>query len=215
MCVIAALAVSLAPSAANAVTSESQGDVADRVFAQLETANDPQQELKSISSDERYAFEQHYLPASESTTFTITSFTDEDGKVANSLGATEYESESEAVSALAAAGCGIGESRVVTKSAIGLALFDTYTEGKFCTNGSSITSTQFLRSWSYVGMVGWRDAGLISSGHGVGGNQGRAWSQRKYILGSAGVDVDQVNKCSRVSMSVNGNFASKATCSRL
>lgn len=94
-----------------------------------------------------------------------------------------------------------------------IALYDIDTEGSWSGNGTSATSASFSRSWSTIGVIGWRDAGQIDKGSGVVGGQARIWAQRKMIFGAGGIDIQEYRPCLRLNGGGNGGKSQTVSCS--
>ena len=112
-----------------------------------------------------------------------------------------------------ASGCWGTYTKATMRSTVGVALWDTFNEGTWCSNGTSVTSASFGRSWSSIAAVGWRDAGQIGSGSGVSSNQARIWSQRKMIFGTGGWDIQTMTPCNRLNGSASGGASFSESCS--
>lgn len=205
--------------AANAATGAAEKDVdhagvenvALAVYEELSSAADPMQVYAGLATEEREAFEAYFLPAEADEAVTLTRV-DASGKPVEA--ATTYLSEADAMDIVAAStSCWIGTSKYTMKAALGNAIWDTWTEGTWCGNGSSVTSAAFSRSWSTIAAVGWRDAGQIGSGSGIAGGQARMWSQRKMILGAGGWDVQTQQPCNRLNGGPSGGVSQTWSCS--
>lgn len=205
--------------AANASTSpvESLSDagsaeqVATDLYNELSSSRDPQQTYANFTAEERAAFDGYLLPAEASESYTLTQVDAAGEPVA---AAKTFSTESDAMASVAAAqACYVGTSKYTMHAALGNAIWDTWTEGVWCGNGSSVTSANFTKSWTTIAAVGWRDGGQIASGSGIAANQARMWSQRKVILGAGGWDVQTQQPCNRLNGTAGGGASSTWSCS--
>jgi hypothetical protein len=157
------------------------------------------------------------LPATETTSIKLTP-ADSAATVAVLAGKvqTTFTSADEAWAAVAAAsGCYTAQNKVTKKNAVNIALWDVWVEGRFCSNGSSVTSVSFSRTWSTIAGYGWRDAGQIASGAVITGGTAKIWGQRKMVLGSGGWDVQNVNQCARAIGTAAATIRGDASCSNI
>lgn len=211
-------AVLLPSGAANAATPSTDDRIASQVkatalevYAEVSTAADPEGAYAGLSKDDRAAFDAYFLPT---TTTAAVNLTKTDSRGVAIGGQVEFNSQSAAMAAVAASTtCWIGTSKLTAHAALGNAIWDTWTEGKWCGNGSSVSSAAFTRSWSTIAAVGWRDGGQIDSGSGIAGGQARMWSQRKMIFGTGGWDVQTQQPCNRLNGNANGSVSQTGSCS--
>ncbi len=171
--------------------------------------------FESLPAEDQAAFTDYYLPVSEKVSVTVTPL-DASSAAALDEGtvSSEYASTEAAQTAVAAAkGCYGGYVKRTAYSAVNIALYDIYTEGSWCSNGSSVTSASFSRSWSTIGVIGWRDAGQIGKGSGVVSGQARIWAQRKMIFGAGGWDVQTYQPCLRLNGNASGGKTASTICS--
>lgn len=188
---------------------------AHRVFHLLESSSTPEATFASLSASDRHAFNNYFLPSTRTLSVELTPL-DPASSIASDSGAVQqtYKDAGEAQAAVAAAaGCWATYVKGTYVSTLGVALWDNYTEGKWCGNGQKTTSASFSRSWVTVGVIGWRDEGLIDKGAGVAGGQGRIWAQRKMVFGTAGWDMNTQLPCLRLNGSGNGNATKSTICS--
>jgi hypothetical protein len=209
------------PANATPVQSDASAQaVASRayeIFGVLESSEDPAAAFGALSSSDQAAFEAYFTPARTEESVTIAPLDAEsasalaDGKIAAS-----YSSVGEAQEAIAlVTGCWSAYTIAREHNNFGVALWETYNEGSWCASGSTVTSATFSRSWATIGVVGWRDEGMIGHGAGVVSNQGRVWSQRKMVLGVGGWDIQTMLPCNRLSGSASGGVTAATVCSTL
>ena len=177
------------------------------VFEELSAADDPQAVFGELTSVERASFDSYFLPVSEEVSITLTRNDELESAVT-------YTSFEEALASLVGTNaCYGGYVRYTMYAALGNAIWDTYTEGDYCGNGSVVTVAAFTGSWSTIAALGWRDAGLVGSGFGVVTGAAKIWSQRKMVLGVNGWDVQTVTPCLRMNGNVNGTATTSHICS--
>jgi len=209
----------LAPTAQAAPVSSSSFEnreaAALQVFERVSSAEDSSAEYNALSADERSAFEAYFLPARAEETLLLTPL-DSNARAASHAGEVgdHYSSiEAAATDVSSTLGCWGTWAKNTQWAAAGNALFDTYTEGTWCANGSKVTSATFTRSWSSIAALGWRDAGQTGRGSAVVGNRAKIWSQRKLILGVGGWDVQTQLPCTRLIGTAAGKASGDRSCS--
>jgi hypothetical protein len=215
----AAIACSLVAGPAQAAqVASSDSDVAaiaTSAWDRINASGDPHAAYLALSANDRAAFDAYLLPAHAEESVTLTP-ADDAARAAVASGAvkTRYDSvDAGQTDTATTSGCWGSYARYTEKAALGNSLWDTYTEGGWCTNGSTVTSATFNRSWSTVAAVGWRDGGQLGKGSGIVSNQARIWSQRRMILGAGGWDVQTRNPCIRLNGSSSGGASASQTCS--
>jgi len=200
------------PSASSSVQSEAK---ALRIYDELNSAENSAAAYEALSAAERSAFDSYFLPARNEETVRLTPL-DENARMAAQTGhvSTTYSSiqaaEDDVSSIL---GCWGTWAKNTQWAAAGNAIFDTFTEGTWCANGSTVTSATFNRSWSSIAAVGWRDAGQVGRGSGVVGNRAKIWAQRKLILGVGGWDVQTQLPCTRLIGTAAASASGDRSCS--
>lgn len=207
----------LVPTGAFAATSDAGSDAASpqEVYELLDASTDPQATFDALPTEEKAAFTDYYLPVDEEVTVSLTPL-DSGSTEALRSGAVDstYASTEDAQAAVAAAsGCWGGYVKRTAYSAVNIGLYDVYTEGTWCGNGTSATSASFSRSWSTIGVIGWRDGGQLAKGSGVVSGQARIWAQRKMIFGAGGVDIQTYHTCLRLNGGGNGGKSQTVSCS--
>lgn len=190
-------------------------ETATAVWNRLDAADDPAAAYAKLSREDRAAFDAYLLPAGGTESVTLRP-TDDAARAALAAGDVEgrYDSTDAALAGVGSTrGCWGSYARYTEKAALGNAIWDTYTEGSWCGNGSSVTSATFSRSWSTIAAVGWRDGGQVGKGAGVASNRARIWSQRKMVLGAGGWDAQTRNPCLRLNGTASGGTSASQTCS--
>lgn len=163
--------------------------ISPRLQAYLETLN-PADQSKFINSK---------LPASITTTLTVTK-------------ETITPSESSRASAAQATGCWRARLNGQAKSALGNTLFTYYHLAYWCSSGLTITTSRWDGAGGETSTPGWRYEGVINKGAGVVLNQGRSYSQFRFVLGAGGIDVQSPTPCLRVKGTNTGGIGRDLVC---
>ena len=111
-----------------------------------------------------------------------------------------------------AVGCWTGRADWNIKALAGNTLYTYYHVGRWCSSGSTITSSSIADKGAQTFTVGWRYAGVPASGAGIVSNQGRSYTQHKFILGVGGWDVQTTLECGRIRGFTSGGAAADAVC---
>jgi hypothetical protein len=98
------------------------------------------------------------------------------------------------------------------KAAAGNTLYTYYHVGYWCSSGSSITAASTAAAGGETSTPGWRYEGVINESHGIVSNQGRSYTQQKFVLGVGGWDVQSPTPCLRVNGLTNGTATGSSTC---
>lgn len=162
--------------------------------------------LDKLNPSQRAEFIGTNLPA----TSTVTT----DQKPDNAAAAASVSTASSTGNAVTplAVGCWTGRVDWTVRAAAGNGLYSYYHVGRWCSNGSSVTSASIADKGAQTYTVGWRYAGVTASGSGVVSNQGRSYTQHKFILGVGGWDVDTRLECGRVRGQSTGGYLYDTTC---
>lgn len=190
---------------------------AEALFHRLDTASDPAAAYRALPASEKATFDAYMLPATETTSVKLTP-ADSTATAAILTGKvqTAFTSDDEARAAVAAAsGCYTAQNKVTKISGVGVALWDVWVEGRYCSNGSSVTSVSFSRTWSTIAGYGWRDGGQLASGAVITGGTAKIWGQRNMVLGTGGWDVQSVNQCARAIGTAAATIRGDASCSNI
>ncbi|MCK2037296.1 hypothetical protein KZC51_14270 [Microbacterium sp. SSW1-49] len=203
------------PAFASDSETGSDAGAAQETYELLDSSSDPLATFDALPLEDQIAFTDYFLPVDEVVTVTLTPLDARSAAAVKSgTVGSDYASMAEAQSAVAAAsGCWGGYVRRTAYSAANIGLYDIHTEGKWCGNGTRATSATFSRSWSTIGVIGWRDAGQIDKGAGVYGGQARIWAQRKMIFGAGGIDLQEYRPCLRLNGHGNGGKSLTVVCS--
>lgn len=97
-------------------------------------------------------------------------------------------------------------------AAAGNALYSLYHAGSWCADGSRVTSAAVADRGGQIYTVGWRYEGAVGGAAGVIDNQGRSYSQLKFVLGTGGWDIQTALPCLRVRGTIGGGSASESIC---
>ncbi|WP_143757318.1 hypothetical protein [Clavibacter michiganensis] len=184
---------------------------ATALYREMSSDADPKQVYAEFTDEERAVFDGYFLPSSFGSEFVL-SRADSSG---NPVGPSRtFSSEGAAMKQVAAAsGCWVGTSKYTAYAALGNAVWDTWTEGSWCGNGSSATSASTSRTWATIAAVGWRDGGTVAKGAGVAGGEARMWGQHRLVFGTGGWDVQTQQPCNRLNGKGNGVVYQTWSCS--
>lgn len=173
---------------------------------QIERSSELNAYLDTLNSAQRAEFIDTQLPATE--TLTVSQ------KPANAVATANLAralGSGVAITPLAV-GCWTAKAEWTIRAALGNGLYSFYHVGRWCSNGSTVTSASIADKGAQTYAVGWRYAGVSASGSGVVGNQGRSYTQHKFILGAGGWDIDTRLDCARVRGQSSGNALGDMTC---
>lgn len=219
---VAALTVGLVLSIAAPVHATTTDVASEPTFEEVESdalaiydvlaeSADPEAAYANLSSEDLATLQSYFFVDEVTETISLTP-----EEAAPGTQPTTYTSMKAAEAAVAAAAkCYTGWAKFTGTAALGNGIWDVWVEGRWCgTPGSKVTSAAFLRSWSTIAAVGWRDGGLIASGKGITTNGlARIWAQRKMIFGTGGWDVQEARPCVRLTGYSDGYHVGGATCS--
>lgn len=184
------------------------------IYNKVSSAQDPEAAFAALTADERSAFDSYFLPATSAQTVTLQPLT-ASGEPEPAGEKVMYKTEAAAMAAVAATSkCYAATARSTEYAALGNAIFDVWVEGKWCgTPGKKVTSATFIRSYSTIAAIGWRDAGQLNKAAGVVNSLGKVVAQRKLILGTGGWDVQEARPCVRLTGYPDGYYFSSNGCS--
>jgi hypothetical protein len=111
-----------------------------------------------------------------------------------------------------ATGCWTLRVNGSSKAAAGNTLYTYFHVGRWCASGSTVTSANIQDRGGETSTPGWRMDGPINGGSGVVSNQGRSYSQMRFILGAGPWDVQSPTPCLRVNGLTNGTGTTSGTC---
>lgn len=157
------------------------------------------------------------LPATETTSIKVTpADTTATAAVLTGKVQTAFTSEGEARASIAVAGgCYTAQNKVTKRAAVGNAIWDVWVEGRYCSNGSAVTSVSFSRTWATIAGPGWRDAGQVGKGAAITNGTAKIWGQRTMVLGAGGWDVQTVPQCVRAIGTAAATIRGDASCSNI
>jgi hypothetical protein len=160
--------------------------------------------LSAMSPEERERFIATNLPATVVETVTLTPLD----------AAAEASMAAHGSASLAAAANGCWSSRWgwEMKSAVGIALYNFYQVGGWCANAGSVLSVGTLDYGGQTVAVGWRYEGRTAAASGIVSNQGRSYSQFKFVFGSGGWDINTRLECARVKGTAAGTATGDRVC---
>ena len=159
----------------------------------VSTPSSPELEayLATLSPADRATFVNTMLPATVTVTVTKTSATG---------------------TAARATGCWNGRVNGSATNAFGGTLYTYYTVGNWCSSNLTITSSRWVEAGGETSTPGWRYDGVINKGAAVTLNQGRSFSQFRFILGAMGTDVQSPTPCLRVKGTNTGGVGRDTVC---
>jgi hypothetical protein len=149
--------------------------------------------LATLTADQRETFVETRLLATE--TVEVSSQVPTDATALRS--ARDAAVAGEALDPLAS-GCWTARGNGEGKALAGNTLFTYYTVGGWCSSGSKITDAWLADAGGETSTIGWRYEGVINKSSGIVSNQGRAYAQFKFVLGSGGIDVQSPTPCLRI-----------------
>lgn len=111
-----------------------------------------------------------------------------------------------------ASGCWAGRVDESYTAVAGNTVFTFYHVGGWCVSGSTVTSASVLDAGGETSTPGWRYEGVINRSAGVVSNQGRSYSQVKFVLGVGGWDIQTPTPCTRVFGLSNATYTWDTAC---
>ena len=173
----------------------------------FEIAPELQGYLDTLDPQDQAEFIATMLPASETVTYGKQ--TPANATAVASLGAATARGV--AVSPRAT-GCWTMRSNGSAKAATGNTLYTYFHVGQWCASGSTVTSAKIQERGGETSTPGWRWAGAVGGSAGVVGNQGRSYSQVKFVLRAGAWDVQSPTPCLRVNGMSNATATTSSTC---
>lgn len=203
----AAAAVALLTFTGSAAQAASSPDAGGALPADVTITPELEEYLATLSAEDRQDFIDTRLPAS----------------VDVEVGAQLPANAAAKASLLAADAAGRSVSPMATgcwtqrwtwgpKAAAGNTLYTYYHVGYWCSSGSTVTAASIADSGGETKNPGWRYEGVIASGSGVVSNQGRSYTQHKFVLGVGGWDVQTPLECARVKGASSGTSSADSVC---
>lgn len=98
------------------------------------------------------------------------------------------------------------------KAAAGNTLYTYYHVGYWCSSGTRITAARIADAGGETKTVGWRYEGITARSAGIVSNQGRSYTQHKFVLGVGGWDVQSPLECARVKGLTSGTSQADSVC---
>ncbi len=198
---IASLVAGLTLVAGASVATAQESSASD-VPAGVEITDEVQRYLDTLDPVERAEFIESKLPAE--TEMTAGSQVPANDAAVRSLKAAQ--SDGSTVTPLAT-GCWTQRWTGKAKATFGNVLYTWYHVGYWCASGTKVTKADTRDAGGETSTPGWRYEGIMREGHGVVSNQGRSYTQHKFVLGAGGIDVQSPTECLRV----NGKYNATAT----
>lgn len=205
---LAAAATAALLTFAGSTAQAAQDDVsAELAEAGVESTPELTSYLETLSPSERQEFINTKLPANIETT----------SGPQQPLDATAQASLAEAQAHGAeatpvAAGCWTARSEGEATALLGNTLFTYYHVGAWCSDGLSVTDASVVDYGGETASLGWRYEGGINTDAGVVANEGRSYSQQKFVFGTGGWDIQTPTPCIRVSGYASGDVVADEVC---
>lgn len=167
---------------------------------------DPARYFASLSDDERAIFKAYAIVAS---TVTKTGFVplDDIAKQSAAKGLTPTGTYQ-----VSAVGCWVKTGYRYGTNAWGANLWSLQLNGGYCSSGSYISRAWEDSSFAQTYWIGWSHHGRIGGGAGTVSNQGRSWTQHKFVYGAGGWNVQEQLPCLRVLGYPSGSSAVDTGC---
>lgn len=204
--VMAVAATLLGTGIAHGEPAEHDSDSAYVLPAETERSAALEKYLESLPHDERQDFIDNNLPAKKITEVEEIQPVDETAR--RSL--ADAEAHGLDVSPLAN-GCWT-QRRNSWSAAAGNTLYTFYHVGGWCASGSRVTSARTVDAGGETKTPGWRYDGVLRTHSGVVYNQGRSFSQHRFVFGAGGWDIQTPTPCLRVNGLPNGRGYTDAVC---
>lgn len=163
--------------------------------------------LATLPVDQRQEFVDSQLPAT--TTMEVGAQLPANAVAAASLAAAK--STGSAITPLAV-GCWQQRWNWSGQAAAGNTLYTFYHVGHWCASGTTVRSAAILDAGGETRTPGWRYEGIVARSSGVVANQGRSYTQHKFVLGVGGWDIQTSLRCFRVKGTAAGTSTSDGTC---
>lgn len=167
---------------------------------------DPARYLAGLSDDGRAIFKAY---ATVDRTVTETSFTplDDAAKLSAAKGMTPTSTYQ-----VSAVGCWVGTGYRYGTNLWGAHLWRLQLNGGYCSSGSYISSAWEDSSFAETYWIGWSHPGRTGGGAGIVSNQGRSWTQHKFVYGAGGWNVQEQLPCLRVLGYTSGSYGVDQGC---
>lgn len=204
--VLVLLVVGLLGGGVPAATAQTDGSELGGA-ASMEIPPGAEAYLATLTPRERADFVATKLPAT--FTETVEAPVPMDAKARQSRLA--MSDRSEAISPLST-GCWTGRVNGSAKALAGNTLYTYYHVGYWCSSGSTITAARVQAAGGETSTPGWRYEGVINRGAAIVSNQGRSYSQQKFVLGTGGWDIQSPTPCLRVNGLTSGSYTYSSTC---
>lgn len=202
--VIAAALLMLAGSTAQAAQDDAE---IDPLPADVEVTPELKEHLATLSTAEQEDFVRTQLPASSDTV--VGPQQPADAEAQASAAAAEARG---AEAAPEDAGCWTQRVDGWSEARAGNTLYTYYHVGSWCSDGSSVTEASVADNGGETSTPGWRYEGVTDSDAGVVNNEGRSYSQYKFVLGAGGWDIQTPTPCIRVIGQASGEADSDLVC---
>ncbi len=163
--------------------------------------------LATLPSADKESFVASMLPATETMTTAAPVPLDAVAK----KNANSAQLRGDTISPMAN-GCWTGRVDWTIRATAGNTLYTYYHVGGWCVSGTSVTSAWTADSGGQTHTIGWRRDGRIGQSSGVISNQGRSYTQQKFVLGTGGWDVLTNQPCGRVAGLWTAGYNYSATC---
>lgn len=173
----------------------------------MELTPEVEEYLDDLPEEDRLRIENTLLLDHEEQTFEPQSPSDLVA-LGSQIGATL---SGETVSPLAK-GCWTSRTNRSGKAKAGNTLYTYYHVGRWCSSGTVVTSSNVADSGGETKTPGWRYEGVTKRGTGIVSNQGRSYSQYRFVLGVGGWDIQTPTPCARVRGTSAGTATSDGVC---
>lgn len=206
---LSAASVMLANSANAATISDSPPAAQTSSYesaANFKVSPELQAYLNSLTPAQRQTFTNTMIPTTTVKTVTVTA--------ANSTAKLSLQNANAQGKSLStnATGCWTARTQWEQKNIYGGGIYMWYHVGSWCASGSTVTSSGIADWGGQTYAIGWRYEGRINGSSGIVSNQGRSYTQQKFVLGVGGWDVDTRQECARIIGNASGSASGSMTC---
>lgn len=111
-----------------------------------------------------------------------------------------------------AKGCWTSRTNRSGKAKAGNTLYTYYHVGRWCSSGTVVTSSTVADAGGETKTPGWRYEGVTRRSAGIVSNQGRSFSQQKFVFGIGGWDVQTPTPCARIKGTTAGTASADGVC---
>ncbi|MDO5504241.1 MAG: hypothetical protein Q4G67_13835 [Actinomycetia bacterium] len=111
-----------------------------------------------------------------------------------------------------ATGCWTQRFTFSPKAMAGNVLYTYYHVGYWCSSGTRITAARVQDTGGQPKTLGWRYEGVVKRDAGIVSNQGRSYTQHKFVLGVNGWDIQTVLDCGRALGRTSGSALGDSVC---